>query len=211
MLQKNPTYKGVMTDMSKSKLVLGFLVALSTIVFSVAPAFAEFSSKATLGKMTIKEDTVEGGGGTLTCTSGEAQWKLPKSPSPREIVIGKGSKNCLAKSSEFKEIEITTNACEEELISQSKGVTKEAEILATVLTTCTVTMKVLGLTCEIKIEPEGNKELKKAKATNEGSNIALLAEFEKVTTKLGGTCPGIKPTKEAKDKGKGLLENEKLV
>lgn len=196
-------------DMSKLKLVFGLVVALGAIAFSAVPAFAEFSSTATSGKAK-GEGTAEAGGLIVTCTSAEAEWKLPVSPSPKEILKAKPSK-CLGKSAEFKEIEGNTNACEGEITSRSKGVTKGAEILASILTTCTLTFKIFGVTCEVKGEPEGNKELKKGLATNEGSNIALLAEYVGATTKLGGTCPGIKATNEAKGKGKVLLENQKLV
>jgi hypothetical protein len=200
-----------MTDMSKMKLAVGLVVSLSAIALLSPPAFAEFSSTATTGKVTVKEATFEGGGLTGICKGQEGQWKLPKSPSLKEILLIQGSKNCLVKSVEFKEIEATTSSCELELTSRSKGITKEAEVTVTIVTSCTSSFKILGITCEIKAEPEGNKELKKAHATNEGSNISFISELESTTDKLGGTCPGIKPTKEGKDKNNGLLEGEKLI
>jgi len=197
--------------MCKSKLVLGFIVTLSAVAFSAVPAFAEFSSGATSGQAKFGEGTMEAGGLTLTCTSAEGEWKLPTSPSSRGILKINKHNNCVAKSSEIKEVPATFGACEIEGKSTTKGVTKEAQVKASIVRTCTTELKVLFITCKVDVEPEGNKELKKIKATNENSNIALVTELEGVTTKLGGTCPGVKPTKEATSKGNGLLEGVKLV
>jgi len=150
-----------MTDMSKLKLVFGLVVSLSAIAFSAVPALAEFSSTATSGKAK-GEGTVEAGGLTVTCTSAEAQWKIPKSPSPKEISQTKASK-CLGKTAEFKEIEGTTNACEGEYTSKSKGVTKEAEVLGTILRLARLLLKFWVLRVKSRQNQKVIKNLKRLK------------------------------------------------
>ncbi len=196
--------------MRKWKLVIGLTLALGAIASMPVAAFAEFSSGVTSGKAK-GESVLEGEGFAVTCPSAEAEWKLPKSPSNKELQLAKASKNvCTVKSESIKEVPVEESACEGELTSNSKAITKEAEILGTILSVCTTTFKVLGMTCEIKAEPEGNKELKSGTAKNEGSNIALSGESI-FTIEIEGVCPGIKGSATVKNQGKEIFENEKLA
>jgi hypothetical protein len=196
--------------MSKSKLIFGLALTLSAIAYSAVPAFAEFSSTATSGKAKA-EGIVEGNGFTITCPAEETEWKLPKSPSPREIQIIKPTKViCTVKSKTTEEIAVEERECEGELISNSKGITKEAELLSTILTTCTTLFKISGTQCELRTEPEGNKEIVSGPVKNEGSNIVSAGESTVFFSEVGEVCPGLKGKFEAKAKAKAILENEKL-
>ena|GEM_PF-5967416 len=197
--------------MSRSRLVFGFIVMLSMAGLSTTPAFAEFSSEKLSGAAQAVSSVFEGGGGTVECKEAAGEWKLAAKTAATEKLLIKKWTGCTASSSMFKGLEATVSECELELGSASKGVTKEAEILGTVLSKqCLATAKIIGITCEIKIGSEGNKGLKKGKGSNEGASLAVIAEFTGITDTLGGTCPGITATKEAKEKAKILLEGETL-
>jgi hypothetical protein len=184
-------------------------VALSLIL--TASAFAEFASESTSGKAT-GESVYEGGGLTIKCPSAEAEWKLSKSPSPTELQTAKPSKGvCTATGEGIKEpIAVEESECEGEVTSRQKGVTEHAEILGTILKTCTTSFKFSGTTCEIKAEPSGNKEIPSGFAKNEGSNIVLTAEAE-LTVEVKSVCPGKHGTIKVKEKGTEIFFGEHLV
>jgi hypothetical protein len=198
--------------MSRLRLVFGLVMALGMLELLATPAFAEFSSTKLSGPAKAGSSVFEGGGGTVECKEAAGEWKSATETAAAEKLLVKKWTGCTASSGSFKGVEATISECQIELGSSSKGITKEAEILATVLSKqCVVTAKIVGITCEIKIGPESNKGLKKGKGTNEGANVAVIAEFTGITDTLGGTCPGIVATKEAKEKAKILLEGEKLA
>ncbi|HEY7952530.1 MAG TPA: hypothetical protein VID70_06030, partial [Solirubrobacteraceae bacterium] len=91
--------------MSKIKLLFGMAFTLGTMVFSAAPAMAEFESNngKLSGPATESNFIFTGGGATLQCTTVEGEWKLAAQRSHKEIFTIRKWNNCTVKSKEIKE------------------------------------------------------------------------------------------------------------
>ncbi|HEV3071617.1 MAG TPA: DUF6531 domain-containing protein [Solirubrobacteraceae bacterium] len=189
------------------RLVVGLVVVLGVFVFSAAPAFAEFESLLGSGKARTGERVFEGGGGTLVCKEVLGKWKQPIFFSQKMSVLFEKWVGCKLKSKELKEVEAKVGECEYEFKSIGKGITSNANVtIAAVAKQCVI----IASSCEITMPTEIKAELKKGLAKNEGSNLALVGEYEGINDKVGGTCPGITSTKEGKDKFTDINESEKL-
>ena len=195
-------------EMSRLRWGFGVAAVLSAMALSVPTAFAEFESSKSGGFAKMSENTFEGGGGTVICKEGNGKWALPaKSPSAVEKLWIQNWIGCKLKSKELKEVEAKVSECKLELNSPAKGVTSNAEVSATLLTACVVTAP----KCQIKIAPEGNKQLKKGLAKNENNNLVLAAEYGGITDTLGETCAGISSTKVGKEKVTITAEGDSLA
>ncbi len=198
--------------MFRAKLLAIIVGMLATLAVTAVPAFAEFRS--TNGKVTGAGKSgpvvLEGGGATLECSSAEGTGTILSGPGGKQQLKGtvmqlKTTKwnGCKAKSSEIKEAVPTVKACTLNL-TQAAG---EASAKGSVVSPCTVVTKILFFTCTITVSQENAAEkinfgLEKNALTNIGGNLNINAEDSGITTTTAGTCPGIKASKENKQKAK---------
>ncbi len=196
--------------MFRAKLLAVIVGMLATLAVTAVPAFAEFQS--TNGKASgagkAKAVVLEGGGATLECATAEGTGTILSGIGGTQQLKGtvlqlKTTKwnECKAKSSEFKELTPKVKACTLDL-KQSAG---QMKAKGSVVTECTVATTVLFLTCTIKVSPEKEAEgvnfgLESNALENSGGNLIIKAADTGVTTTTGGTCPGIKGSKEGKQK-----------
>ena len=204
--------------MIKAKLLAVFPAIVAVLAFSAAPAFAEFrsNSNSTAGSAKTVPLVIEGGGATLECTSATGEWKIQSKGQLSEHEVGqkqikqlKGPQQfipltttgCKAKTAEMKELKPTVSACTLHLQQQPGSLTANGAIVSE----CSIETKVLFFTCKIST-PAANEQtgvnfnLQKNALANSGNNLIVTAEDEGITSEPKGTCPGVKATKEAKEK-----------
>jgi hypothetical protein len=141
---------------------------------------------------------LEGGGGTLECTSVEGVSNV--SPGSGEVTEGSTLASnvqkwngCTVKSSLIKGVTANVKEC----LLQFEGINKTSKTAkAILLNECTVEAKILGI-CIISL-PGGQKGLEKNLLENSGENLLIKAEDTGITSKPNANCPGVKETKEAK-------------
>jgi hypothetical protein len=208
--------------MVKVQTVIGIITAMATL-FAVAapPASAGFSSlggKATEGESKYLQLTVEGNGATFGCLntglpSSPATWviesELKAATSGPDLAVKiKSWGTCGTEAKELKS-EVTAGECELEL----KEPKEEATVLVGILTTCLMKVETQKKeTCEVRLEPTGNKELKSVLVSYSGEaneNLVLEYGISGVSTSVNKACEtaGIKSTKEARLKGIGEEQN----
>jgi hypothetical protein len=187
------------------RLILGLMIAVGALAASAAPAFAEFESQseASSGKGQVIQAKFVGGGAGVMCqayeeSSGPAKWTTPNGGRPAtklHIEVEKWGK-CTGTFAGIKEV-VKVSGCAMEL----KQAGTSSQGLASVLKTCTITSSI----CEIKIEPEANKELKEVELTDSGAsseNLALEPAVSGITTTVSGALCPIKATKEGNSKAR---------
>lgn len=193
--------------MIKAKLVAVFSAMVAVLAISAAPALAEFQSGSaeTKGAAKSGELVLEGGGGTLSCTSTEGEWtilsggKAATKGNTLSLAIKKYT-GCKVKSKEIKEVTPTVSECTLHL-TQAAGETKAKGSVAS--PGCSVVVKVLFFTCTLSVPAESgttNKEILTNTLGNSGSNLLITAEDTGITTEPKGTCLGITKTTEGKQK-----------
>jgi len=216
--------------MIKAKLLAVFSAIVAVLALSAAPAFAEFQSNSSATSGTAKTGplVIEGGGATLECTSAEGEWKIQTAGKLKEhekegkqVASTKGPQQfipltkfngCLAKTSEMKGLKPTVKACTLHL-TQELGSTHAKGAIVNV---CEIETKVLFFTCKLST-PAANEEtgvnfnLEKNQLENSGNNLLVTAEDTGITSEPKGTCPGVKATKEAKEKATLTEEGVKWV
>jgi hypothetical protein len=197
--------------MIRARLLAVIAGMLATLAVTAAPAFAEFESSSTATKGTVKVGTItiEGGGATLTCTSAEGTWtilsggKASKKGTNEQLLFEKFS-GCKVKTSGGITATPTVFPCTLEL-SQEAGKNKA---IGSIVGSCKVETKVLFLTCTITATGSG---LTENTLENVGANNVITANDGGITTKPAGTCPGVKETKEAKEKAVATAEGQKWL
>lgn len=184
--------------MIKARMALGLVMALGALLVSAAPALAEFESLNTAGqgKGNVVEVKLTGGGGTVECTNTEeatgrigwtvkSEGKEAKKGSALQVKV-EGLSSCLAKSETIKEAPATLGQCEME----TKQPKSETETLDTFIKECVVKVKVLEVTCEIKITT-ANKELSKVNLYDSGKeNEELIVgpDVKGITDEVNKAC-----------------------
>ncbi|HEV2997777.1 MAG TPA: hypothetical protein VGX16_01625, partial [Solirubrobacteraceae bacterium] len=130
--------------MGKIRVIFGIIVALSAIMTSAAPAFAEFeATKELKGPAKTGKSVLEGGGMTLTCGSAEGEWKLESKKSTTEKLVLSKWNECKLETVGGLKIRATVAQCEYEFKSVSSGITKEAEVTLAGLPNGCIVVKVL--------------------------------------------------------------------
>jgi hypothetical protein len=202
--------------MNNSKLALGATIAASIFLIYAIPAAGEFTAtaKSTEGKENNFVLLLEGIGATIDCGSPEPgfTWQIMKEGKASEKgpllkLKFKSWGECTSEyteSKESKEGKVTGGECELET-TEPGG---EHTALLTVASACRLQAEVgKKETCEIVIEPKGNKELSLARLIDSGEqneNLVASLALEKVAaTALGPACvpAGIKSTTTAELKG----------
>lgn len=205
---------------SNIKMITGLLIAAVSLFISASPALGEFTSKngKSEGETAFQTLLFEGGGASVNCLA------TPEPASPTTWIVEnaskehvtKGSKlalkvktfgSCLGTSGTLNKVTVKSSECE--LETNEPGT--QLSLLGTVVSTCKLTAEVSGATCEIKIEPTGNKELEKISPAYTGlanENTLLEATLSKVTTHVNSICElaGVKATTT----GLALIYGEEL-
>lgn len=190
------------------KTITGLLVTVTALAVPASPAFGEFTSKngKSEGESGVQTLLFEGGGATVNCLatteSGSPATWIVENASKEHLT--KGSKlalkvktfgSCLGSAGSLKKLTVNSSECE--LETNETGT--QLSVRGTVVTTCKLTAEVLGATCEIKIEPTGNKELENILLAYTGltnQTLALEGQLSKVTTHVNAACEagGVKGT-----------------
>jgi hypothetical protein len=205
--------------MFRAKLLAITVGMLATLAVTAVPALAEFQSNtgSTAGSAKTGPLVIEGGGASLECTSAEGEWKIQSKgkiaeqekegkqvkqlKGPQQYIPLSKFTGCKAKTTELKELKPTVSSCTLHLLQLPGSLTATGAIV----NECSIETKVLFITCKISTPPANeetgvNFNLKKNALENSGSNLIITAEDEGITSEPKGTCPGVKATKEAKEK-----------
>jgi hypothetical protein len=216
--------------MIKAKLVAVFSAIVAVLAISAAPAFAEFESTTTHGSFKTGEVTLEGGGGTLTCTSTSGEWKIrtagkieeqekagkqePTTKGPHLNLTINTWNGCNVTTKSGIKAKPTVGACTLQL-EQAPGVLKAK---GGVVSSCKVETKVFFITCTLttpaaKESGNVNFGLESNLLENSGSNLLVTAADTGITTTASSGCNagGVESTKEAKQKGLVTAEGVKEV
>jgi hypothetical protein len=196
--------------MRKTRLFPACTAVIGALLVFAAPASAEFSAlaRSSEGEVTDVYQVFEGGGGKFTCenTSNPARWLIENGTEHTEkgpdfVLKLKGWGECIAETTGVK-VSATGSECEQRFVEPRE----EASITETIVSTCTLKAEILGLTCEVKIEPTSNNELKEVTVYNSGEkseDMTLSYNVSRVTTTVNRACEtgGIKSTREGKIEG----------
>lgn len=188
--------------MNQAKLLAIFPVMVTALAFLTSPAFGAF--KSTLGESKGSDKSgalvIEGGGGTLECSSTEGEWTILSSeekPATKgetlSATINKWN-GCKAKSSEVKEATPVVSSCTFHLLAALGS----SQATATVINDCRIQITILGLSCEINVTRTGNVGLQFTSLQNSGSSMFAGVAWVGVSLSAKGFCLGIKATVEGK-------------
>lgn len=216
--------------MIRAKMVAIFAAMIAVLAVTASSASAEFQSggSETHGAAKTGALVIEGGGATLECTSSEGEWKIQTAGKFKEhekegkqVAATKGPQlyitfskftGCKAKTSSMEGLTPTVKTCTLHL-EQAAGATKAKGAIVNV---CEIETKVLFFTCKLST-PEGNEStgvnfgLETNTLENSGSNLTVIAADTGITSEPKGTCPGVKATKEAKEKATLTVTGAKEV
>jgi hypothetical protein len=193
--------------MIRAKMLAVLAGMIATLAITAVPASAEFQSKTTKGNSSSGAVVLEGGGGTLECSSTEGEWTIlnaSKEAATKGSTLSLNIKKfngCKVKSSEVKEAKPVVKECTLHL-TQAAGETKAK---GSVATECTVKTTILFFTCVLTVpiekeSPRVNFGLETNILSNSGQNQIVEAADTGITTEAKGVCPGIKNTTEGKQK-----------
>jgi hypothetical protein len=191
----------------KSQISIGLMLIGMVMLFSAAPAYAEFEGKESKGEGGMWTTTLEAGGGTLEClasevSTGKAEWTVKKGTTaatkgPDIFINVKKWGKCHVKSAEIKEVEATVGECELEVVQSGTG----QEVPVNIVKACVIK----ALLCEVKVEPK--TELNKALVADaEGvKDLFVLVGAKGISTTAKG-CLGVKNSTEGKlESGEEML------
>jgi hypothetical protein len=203
--------------MTRAKVFVGLAVLIGAFTAFVAPGFAEFESKNSepKGKGEIAEATFDDGGTVIACQTPEegiskVGWTVENEESKEQkkgvdlrMDIEKWG-NCKYVAASSASGEAKLSGCEMEL----KQTATESKIPVRITSTCTITVG----TCEIKIAPGSNKELKTMQIgeTGESSeNTAIFPVLANIVTEVNKECApyGIQASKTVALDGDGELDD----
>ncbi len=195
--------------MFRAKLLAITVGMLATLAVTAVPAFAEFESTTSKGNVKVGAITIEGGGATLTCTGAEGGWTIfngtvPSTKGKQEKLTFEKYAGCKVKTSGGITATPTVFPCSLDL-EQEAGKNKA---VGSIVGSCKVETKVLFLTCTITATGSG---LNENTLENVGANDVITANDGGITTKPSGSCPGVKETKEAKEKAVATAEGQKWL
>jgi hypothetical protein len=195
--------------MNKAILV-GLCIAVAALFAGAGQAFAEFKSleEKTTGKGEVYGLFVEGGGATVECMGvNPSTWAISNAKEAAkkgEILKISTEKweGCIANSGEWKGAAKVTG-CGMEL----KEPGSQTKVVGAITSACTISGP---LSCEIKLVPESNKELKAielAYADNENKDTFLEGGVTNAVTTVSAGCAtvGIKATTVGKFTPVGVM------
>ncbi len=202
--------------MSTLKLPVALTIAVGLVLACSTTAFAEFKAhtKTTEGESGYAYATLEGGGASINCEALEEKsapkWIIEKEGKPAESGAGLRVKvktwgECVG---EIKGVTRAMSSSECEMETQEPK--EEAEVSATLLSTCTFTVEVAKVPCEIMVEPKENKERKSIGLVDSGENdenTILNFALKNITTSVkGALCSTLGVTSTHEGKMNGAME-----